>query len=1078
MMGLLSGQMDYIMLCCGLSLVVLAITAYRLSRQKETRIPWNWLAAFGVLNGVSTCLEIFTLGIGDNNIFKLGRIILAASSFLCLVEFGRKGYSALSGKKTSDWILAVMAFLAMSGGFYGIEGLSISVYCALGPAGGLWAGWVFWRESKRAKPKGHFIFSASVFMILYSLFVPTLAAGTFFSPSFFVNETQTMVFSGIYIRIFSCLFMFAVSALLWINYLNFTGRIFFTGKFGGSHWTAMAMVSTLVVGWIATEWVGYQRKNFEEEKLFDIVKVSAAAINPEHVKALTGSIAEVETPEFKALRQQLVDMCAAAENIRIREIYLMKMNGEKVYFAVESLPGDTADYYPPTGEIYAEGHPDLMQVLKKGVTLVTGIYTDKRGTFISGFAPIRDGGKVIGAVGMDIDFSDWSRGILLARLLPLIITLLTCLLILIIFLDRQRNFETNIILHKSEKKFHSLFENMGEGVALHQLVSDGKGNPVNYIILDVNNQFLSIMNFRRKEIIDRLGTDVYGVGKAPFLEEYSKVVKTGTPYHFDTYFPPMKRYFDISVAPWGESGFATIFTDITERRKSNENIFALAKEWQITFDAVSDAVWLLDKDRRIIRCNRATLDFTGKNAQEIIGKHCWEVLHGTGNPVMDCPVGRMNLSKQKESQELKIGDKWFLIKVDPISDQKGKISGAIHIISDITERKHSEEERSKLELHLHQVQKIESIGRLTGGIAHDFNNLLTPILGYTEIMAMDDRLGEDHHEMVEMIKKAANRAKDLTRQLLAFGRKQVLNLKTVDMGTVIHDFEKLLRRTIRENIKIEIVAPDSIGAVKADVGQIEQMILNLSINAQDAMLNGGNLVIALKNVELDEAYKMKRQEIRLGSYVCLSVSDTGSGMDKETQSHIFEPFFTTKDIGKGTGLGLSMVYGIVKQHSGFIYVYSEPGVGTEFKIYFPKEAGQVEQAENKIADAHVSKDTGETVFVVEDNEMVRNITRQLLVNEGYKVLVFEKGQDCIEFVKSTKDHMDLLVTDIIMPDMNGRDLYENLSYLSPDLKVLYISGYDSNIIAHQGILEGGVHFLQKPFTAAALARKVREVIES
>ncbi len=1076
MMKLLSGQMDYIMLCCGLSLIVLAITAYRLSRHKETRISWKWLTAFGVLNGVSTCLEIFTLSIGDNDIFQLGRIMLVASAFLCLVEFGRKGYSAFCGKKTSDWILAVMVFLGMSGGFYGVKGLTISVYCVLGLIGGLWAAWVFWRESKFLKSKGYFIFYASVFMILYSLFIPMFAPGTSFSHSFFVDEVQLAAFLGVYIRILSCIFLFAVSSLIWMNYLNYMGRLVFTAKLGGSHWTAIAMISTLTIGWIATEWIGYQRKNFEEEKLLDLVNVSAAAINPEHVRPFTGSMNEIDNPEFKAVRKQLVDMYDSIGNMKIREIYLLKEKDDTIYFAVESLPESAPDYFPPTGEFYDDAPPDTMKVFKKGVATVTDIYSDKWGTFVSGFAPIRDGGKVIGVIGIDIDFSDWTRGILLARLLPIIITLLTCFLVLSVFLDRQRSVETNIILHKSEKKFHSLFENMGEGVALHQIVADEKGNPANYIILDVNNQFLSIMNTKKEKVINRLATDVYGVDKAPYLDEYSKVVKTGIPYHFDTYYPHMKKHFDISVAPWGELGFATIFTDISERKKADENIFGLAKEWQVTFDAVSDAVWLLDKDNRIIRCNRATLELLGKSRQEIIGKLCWEIFHYAGEPILDCPVCRMKNSRQKESQELKIGDKWLMIKVDPIFDEKGAISGAVHIISDITDRKFSEEERRKLELHLHQVQKIESIGRLTGGIAHDFNNLLTPILGYTEILSMDDQMSADHRDMVDMIKKAANRAKDLTRQLLAFGRKQVLNLKTIDLGTVIHDFEKLLRRTIRENINIEIVVPDSVGVIKADVGQIEQMILNLAINAQDAMLNGGNIVIKLKNVELDETYKMERQEIRVGSYVCMSVSDSGTGMDKETQSHIFEPFFTTKDVGKGTGLGLSMVYGIVKQHSGFIYVYSEVGVGTEFKIYFPREEGQADKTEIKSTAGHVSKKTGETVLVVEDNEMVRNITSQLLVKEGYKVLVFEKGQECIEVVKSTKDHIDLLVTDIIMPDMNGRDLYENLIYLRPDLKVLYISGYDSNIIAHQGILEGGVHFLQKPFTAEALANKVREAM--
>lgn len=1073
MIGFLSRQMDYIMLCCGLSCIILAITAYRLSRLRETGISWKWLAAFGALNGISTCLEIFTLSIGDNDIFRLGRIILTATSFLCLIEFGKKGYSSFCGKKASDWIMPVLAFLAMSGGFYGVGGLNLSVYYVLGLSGGLWAGWVLWRESRLLKSKGRYIFYASLFMIMYSIFIPMLVPGK----SFFATEMQNLLLPMVEVRILSCLFLFAVTAFLWMNYLNYNGRLVFTGRLGGSHWTAIAMFSTLAVGWIATEWIGYQRKSFEEEKLFDLVSVSAAAINPENVKALGGSLSEIEKREFKEIRKQLVDMCISVGNLKVREIYLLKMKDGNIYFAVESLSEDAPDYYPPTGEVYDDCPDDLRAVFKKGIALVTGIYSDKWGTFVSGFCPILENGKVLGVIGIDIDFSDWTRGILLARLLPIIITLLMSCLILSVFLDRQRSVETNIILHKSEKKFHSLFENMGEGVALHLLVSDGKGNPVNYIILDVNQQFLSIMKFKKEDIIGRLATIVYGVEKAPFLEEYAKVVKTGSPCHFDTYYPPMKKYFDISVAPWGEEGFATIFTDITERRKADENVFSLAKEWQVTFDAVSDAIWLLDKDHRIVRCNRATLELTGMDRREIVGKHCWDIVHSAAEPIEDCPFCRMNNSKQKELKELKIGDKWFMAKLDPIFDERGEISGAVHIISDITERKQSEEERHKLELHLHQVQKIESIGRLTGGIAHDFNNLLTPILGYTEILSMDEQLGEDRRDMVEMIKKAANRAKDLTRQLLAFGRKQVLNLKTIHLGTVIHDFEKLLRRTIRENINIKIEVPDSIGTIKADVGQIEQVILNLAINAQDAMPNGGNLVISLQNVELDETYKMKRQEIRLGSYVCMSVSDTGAGMDKETQSHIFEPFFTTKDVGKGTGLGLSMVYGIVKQHSGFIYVYSEVGIGTEFKLYFPREDGQAELAEQKAVNGQISENTGETVIVVEDNEMVRNITSKLLFNLGYNVLVFEKGQECIDFVKSTKKHIDLLVTDIIMPDMNGRDLYENLSYLRPDLKVLYISGYDSNIIAHQGILEGGVHFLQKPFTSEALASKVREAIE-
>jgi len=395
---------------------------------------------------------------------------------------------------------------------------------------------------------------------------------------------------------------------------------------------------------------------------------------------------------------------------------------------------------------------------------------------------------------------------------------------------------------------------------------------------------------------------------------------------------------------------------------------------------------------------------------------------------------------------------------------------ALAMAHDITKRK-------SVETQLLQAQKMEAVGRLAGGIAHDFNNLLTAIFGSSDLL-LEDLGGDDQRRAdVEDIKQAAQRAAALTRQLLAFSRRQVLAPQVLDLNVLIADLEKMLRRLIGEDIEFRTVLAPDLDAVRADPGQLEQVIMNLAVNARDAMPQGGKLTVETANVDLDDAYAQAHVPVVPGRYAMLAVNDTGIGMDTQVKAHIFEPFFTTKDKGKGTGLGLATVYGIVKQSNGYVWVYSEPGQGTTFKIYLPRvEATAEAPAPKPISPASLRG--SETVLLAEDEEAVRNLTRRVLEGQGYTVLTGADGQEALRLAEGHTGPIHLLLTDVVMPSMSGRQLAERVVSGRREMKVLYLSGYTDDAIVQHGVLEPGIAFLQKPFTPQGLARKVREVLDA
>jgi signal transduction histidine kinase len=380
------------------------------------------------------------------------------------------------------------------------------------------------------------------------------------------------------------------------------------------------------------------------------------------------------------------------------------------------------------------------------------------------------------------------------------------------------------------------------------------------------------------------------------------------------------------------------------------------------------------------------------------------------------------------------------------------------------------------EEQLRQSQKIEAIGRLAGGIAHDFNNLLTVIKGYSDLMLMKLKEDDPLKENVKEIQKASQRAADLTRQLLAFSRRQILEFKVISLNTVLQETDKMLRRVLGEDIERVTRLAEDLGKVRTDPGQAEQMIINLAVNARDAMPSGGKLTIETANVELDDTYAHSHIGVKPGQYVMLSVSDTGCGMTPEVKEHLFEPFFTTKEKGKGTGLGLSTVYGIVKQSGGEVWCYSEPGQGTIFKIYLPR--AEEEMVPGPHRDEKDSFPKGrETILLVEDELSVRGLAVRVLRESGYNLLQAADGTEALRVAQEYAGKIHLLLTDVVMPQMGGKELANRLKTLRPDIKVLFTSGYTDNAIVHHGVLDPGIDFLQKPFSPSAFAQKVREVLD-
>jgi PAS domain S-box-containing protein len=631
-------------------------------------------------------------------------------------------------------------------------------------------------------------------------------------------------------------------------------------------------------------------------------------------------------------------------------------------------------------------------------------------------------------------------------------------------------------LRESEENFRTFFNKSADAIFLVE--HTGR-------IVDANDIAVERYKFSKEELLSMNVSQLDSPDDAKYaLERIGRVRKFGSATFEVEHMTKdgILIYGEVSSRLITRKGATLLLSncrDITQRKLTEEALEKSALFIEGILENVDEGFIVVQRDYRIISANKAFCENAGMKLEDIVGRHCYEVSHKNHKPCFEageeCPVKHtfdtgmihtaLHTHFDKDGNPLYIETKSY-----PMKDKAGNVPSAIEICIDITEKR-------RLEDQLRQSQKMEAIGQLAGGIAHDFNNILTAIIGYASITKMKMKEDDVSRHNIEQVLVAAQRAAALTQSLLAFSRKQIINPVPTNLNDIVRKVEKLLTRIIGEDIELSILPDDDDIIITADAGQIEQILMNLATNARDAMPDGGLLRIATGLIEIDDEYVEAHGYGTPGKYALLSVTDSGIGMDEKIQKRIFDPFFTTKEVNKGTGLGLSMVYGIIKQHKGYINCYSEQGNGTTFKIYLPLT--ESEKAQDALAAATEELKGGtETILLAEDDKSVRELNTKVLEEFGYTIIAAVDGEDAVNTFMANKDNIDLFLLDIVMPKLGGVKVCEKIRQIKPGVKVIYASGYPGNFINKEGITEKGFEFISKPCSPVVLLRKVREVLDT
>jgi two-component system cell cycle sensor histidine kinase/response regulator CckA len=633
----------------------------------------------------------------------------------------------------------------------------------------------------------------------------------------------------------------------------------------------------------------------------------------------------------------------------------------------------------------------------------------------------------------------------------------------------QHSFSLLARLRESEQQFRAMFESAAVGSALVDL--EGK-------VVSSNRALVEMLGYKKSELEATMTSALLHPDDAAREREFFDELVSGSRESYRT----ESRYVARDgTTVWGQVGVALVRSvddkprfairmvqDMTERKQAEEALRRSEELYRELFENANDIVFTLDLQGNFTGINRAGERITGYARAELLGRNIAELIAPESDEAEYALTGTGDAHTFQCSLVARDGRRVPIEVASRVVHENDQPVGVQGIARDVSER-HELEER------LRQAQKMEAVGLLAGGVAHDFNNMLTAITGYSHlaVAALDSGRGVRRSD-IEEIAKASDRAAALTSQLLAFSRKQILRPQVLDLNDVVGEMDKMLRRLIGEQIDVVTAFGAGVGHVKADRGQLEQVILNLAVNARDAMPDGGKLVIETSNADPDP----RAPEARPGPHVVLTVTDTGVGMDDETRTRIFEPFFTTKDRGQGTGLGLATVYGVVKQSGGHISVESEPGQGTTFRIYLPSVDEPVAEAKEGMAPVPAAEEASETILLVEDEEIVRQLVRDTLRASGYQVVEASDGAEALQICERRRDPIDIVVTDVVMPNMTGPELVERLSAENDGLRVLYVSGYTDGQIAQRSTSGPGRDLLLKPFTPRILAAKVRELLDA
>ncbi|HKF24380.1 MAG TPA: PAS domain S-box protein, partial [Candidatus Acidoferrum sp.] len=625
---------------------------------------------------------------------------------------------------------------------------------------------------------------------------------------------------------------------------------------------------------------------------------------------------------------------------------------------------------------------------------------------------------------------------------------------------------------------HEMLNAIVEGTTAAIYVKDLQGR---YQLM--NSAGVAMVGRKLDEIVGKKDADLFSPESArEIMARDEEMLRSGTvsTYEEEIARDSLTRTFLTTKGPLRDAqgrttGIVGSSLDVTERYRAIEALAESEERFRTIFDGSPIGMAVISTEGSIVASNPACREMLSLASRDLAGVAIFDELTHPDDRAADAERfrqlirGEIEYDRREKRYILRDGRRVFAdLHLYLVRDKRGSARYVIGISVDITERK-------SLETQLRQAQRMETIGRLAGGVAHDFNNLLMVIKGYCELLQDQGGVGEGLPQL-ERISKAADQAASLTQQLLAFSRKQVMQPKVFSLNTLVWNAEKMLSRLISENVEMVTVTARNLGTIKADPGQIEQVILNLVINARDAMPNGGTITLETANIELDDSYAQGHLGAVPGSYVMLSVTDDGNGMDEDTQAHIFEPFFTTKELGKGTGLGLSMVYGIVKQSGGYIWVHSAIGKGSSFRVYLPRVFDDAQELPAPFPASQ--RITGkETILLVEDDPLVRGLALEILESRGYTILVAERPETALEICRQHAGKIDLVLTDVIMPGMNGRDMADEILAVRPEIGVLFMSGYTDAVAVRNGNAGKVTSFLQKPFSPSVLGRKVREMLD-
>jgi PAS domain S-box-containing protein len=635
--------------------------------------------------------------------------------------------------------------------------------------------------------------------------------------------------------------------------------------------------------------------------------------------------------------------------------------------------------------------------------------------------------------------------------------------------------KTDRDLIKSEAKYRALFAKMTNAFALHRIILDDDGQAVDYVFLEANAAFEKLTGLAINNIINKRVTEVMtGMESkiAVWIKTYGEVALSGKEVRFEAWSDIPGKWYSVSAYSPITNYFVTIFEDITEKKMMEESVRESEEKYRALFEDSKDVVFISSQAGRFLDINTAGVELFGYSSKKELlnidlnkdlyispaDRMKYQAMLNDGGFVKDYEVDM----KKKSGERLTV-----LISSSCFRNTKDNMIVYRGIIRDISEHK-------KLEQQLFHAQKMEAVGQLAGGVAHDFNNILTAIMGFSSLLQMKTKedLTKDY---TERILELSERATNLTQSLLAFSRKQLINPRPANINEIVGTIGELLMRIIGEDIELKSTLSPQGMVVFVDRGQIEHVLMNLAANARDAMPDGGTLTISTTSIVLDGKFIETHGFGDIGNYSMISVMDTGVGMNGLTRARIFEPFFTTKEVGKGTGLGLAMVYGIIKQHNGFINVYSEVGEGTIFRIYLP--ILQIKAEEKTTEQTWTMEGGAETILLAEDSAEVRKTTKALLEEFGYKVIEAVDGEEAVIRLMEHEDSVDLLITDVIMPKKNGRETYREVKVIQPDIKVLFTSGYTVKTAKERGLVEDGLEMISKPISCRELLQKIRQILD-